>query len=118
MLRSVVVHDPTDARLATGDVFFAIGVESPTVAVHFACRAHAVTVLIRGAAALDEEAAATAEGCGVAVVLVDPAVSWSHLCGLVYGLVLEGRETESRGADRPICSRSPTPSRRRSGGRW
>lgn len=28
-------------------------------------------------------------------MMVDPAVSWSELAGVVYGLVLEGRETES-----------------------
>ena len=34
-------------------------------------------------------------GEGVAVMVVDPAVSWSELAAVVYGLVLEGRETES-----------------------
>ena len=28
-------------------------------------------------------------------MLADPALSWSQLAGVVYGLVLEGRETES-----------------------
>ncbi|MEU0482808.1 M1 family aminopeptidase, partial [Streptosporangium sp. NPDC006013] len=32
---------------------------------------------------------------GVAVLLADPAVSWSQLAGVVYGLVLESRETAS-----------------------
>ncbi len=94
-LGSVVVHDPTDARVATGDVFLAVGVESPTEAVRLAGRTRAVAVLVRGTAPLDEGAASAAHECGVAVVLVDPAVSWSQLSGLVYGLVLEGRETES-----------------------
>lgn len=95
MLRSVVVHDATDARVGTGDVFLAIGVESPTEAVRLAGRAHAVAVLVRGTAPLDGDAVSAAHERGMAVVIVDPAVSWSHLSGLAYGLVLEGRETES-----------------------
>lgn len=95
MLRSVVVHDPTDARVATGDVFLAVGVQSSTDAVRLASRARAVALLVRGTAPLDEEAVSAAQELGVAVVLVDPAVSWSQLSGLAYGLVLEGRETES-----------------------
>ena len=41
---------------------------------------------------LGPTASATAEHAGIAVVLADPEVSWSHLTGLAYGLVLEGRE--------------------------
>lgn len=93
MLGSVALHDPTDARVATGDVFLAVGVESPTESVRLAGRAHAAAVLVRGLAPLDKEAVCAAQECGVAVVLVDPAVSWGQLSGLVYGLVLEGRET-------------------------
>jgi hypothetical protein len=95
MLRSLVVHDPTDARGATGDVFLAVGVESPSEAVRLAGGAQAEVVLVRGSAPLDPEAESAAHECGAAVVLVDPAVSWSQLAGLAYGLVLEGRETES-----------------------
>ena len=95
LLRSVVVHDPTDSRVATGDVFLAVGVGSAAEAVRLAARVHAVAVLVRGAAPLEEDAVSAAEAAGVPVVLVDPAVSWSQLSGLAYGLVLEGRETES-----------------------
>ena len=93
MLGSVAVHDPTDVRVATGDVFLAVGVESPIEAVRLAGRAHAAAVLVRGTAPLDKEAVRAAHECGVAVVLVDPAVSWGQLSGVAYGLVLEGRET-------------------------
>jgi hypothetical protein len=94
MLRSVVVHDPTDVRLATGDMFLAIGLDADS-AIAAASRARASAVLIRAAGALDEATSRRADELGLAVVLVDPEVSWSHLSGLVFGLVLEGRETES-----------------------
>src|SRR5918997_5748416 len=93
MLGSVALHGPTDARVATGDVFLAVGVESPIEAVRLAARAHAAAVLVRGTAPLDQEVVCAAHECGVAVVLVDPAVSWGQLSGVAYGLVLEGRET-------------------------
>ncbi|MEV4187866.1 PucR family transcriptional regulator, partial [Streptosporangium canum] len=35
-LRSVVVHDPTDPRPATGDVFLSVGVDSAAEAVRLA----------------------------------------------------------------------------------
>src|SRR5690606_36391093 len=92
-LRSVVVHDPPDPAPATGDVFLAVGVESAAEAVRLGKAARAAAVLVRdeaGGAAAREGIAA-----GLAVLLVDPAVSWSQLLGVVYGLVLEGRETEA-----------------------
>src|SRR4051794_11659420 len=95
MLRSLVVHDPTDPRTATSDVFLAVGVDSPAEAVGLAGSAHAAVVLVRAPAPLEPAVSATAEHAGIAVVLADPEVSWSHLTGLAYGLVLEGRETES-----------------------
>lgn len=94
-LRSVVVHDPTDPRPATGDVFLSVGVESAAEAVRLARAARAAAVLVREDAPLDEKALADAREGGVAVLLVEPAVSWSQLFGVVYGLVLEGRETEA-----------------------
>ncbi|MEV0590021.1 PucR family transcriptional regulator [Nonomuraea cavernae] len=104
-LRSVVVHDPTDPRAATGDVFLAVGVESAAEAVRLSRAARATVVLVRegtalgeralGETALDETVLAEARDGGVAVLLVDPEVSWSQLFGVVYGLVLEGRETEA-----------------------
>ncbi|WP_433500865.1 PucR family transcriptional regulator [Sphaerimonospora sp. CA-214678] len=94
-LGSVVVHDPTDPRPATGDVFLSVGVESAADAVRLAREARAAAVLVRGTPPLDEGALAQARDGGIAVLLVEPAVSWSQLFGVVYGLVLEGRETDA-----------------------
>ena len=94
-LRSVAVHDPTDTRPSTGDVFLAVGVESAADAVRLARSARAAAVLVRGTPPLDEDALAASRDSGIAVLLVEPAVSWSQLSGVVYGLVLEGRETEA-----------------------
>ncbi|WP_030507380.1 PucR family transcriptional regulator [Microbispora rosea] len=93
-LRSVAVPDATDGRVA-GDVLLAVGAGSVTEAVRWAVAAQAVVVLVRAGAETAREAAVAGESNDVAVMLVDPAVSWSHLVGVVYGLVLEGRETES-----------------------
>ncbi|GAA4763536.1 PucR family transcriptional regulator [Actinomycetospora chibensis] len=95
LLRSLIVHDPTDTRVATGDVFLAVGLDTPDVAVRLAARARAAVALVRAPAPLEPTVQASAEEAGVAVVLAEPEVSWSHLTGLAYGLVLEGRETEA-----------------------
>ncbi|MDD7941550.1 helix-turn-helix domain-containing protein [Actinomycetospora lutea] len=95
LLRSLVVHDPTETPTASGDVFLAIGVDSPAHAVDLAARAGATALLVRAPSPVEPDMVAAAEAAGIAVVLADPAVSWSHLTGLAYGLVLEGRETES-----------------------
>lgn len=95
VLRSLVVHDPTEERTTTGDAFLAVGVESPAEAVRLAGRARAAVVLIRASSPLAPSAVAAAEEAGVAVILAGREVSWSQLTGLAYGLVLEGRETES-----------------------
>ncbi|MBB5956996.1 hypothetical protein FHS29_003589 [Saccharothrix tamanrassetensis] len=94
-LRSVVVRDAADDRPATGDVFLAVGAGSAVEAVRWAAAARAAVVLVRGGAEHEREAAEAGDAEGVAVMVVDPAVSWSELAGVVYGLVLEGRETES-----------------------
>ncbi|WP_182900048.1 CdaR family transcriptional regulator [Microbispora sp. H10830] len=93
-LRSVAMPDATDGRV-TGDVLVAVGAGSVTEAVRWAVAAQAKVVLVRAGAETAREAAVSGESNDVAVMLVDPAVSWSHLVGVVYGLVLEGRETES-----------------------
>ncbi len=93
-LRSVAMPDATDGRV-TGDVLVAVGAGSVTEAVRWAVAAQATVVLVRAGAETAREAAVAGESNDVAVMLVDPAVSWSHLVGVVYGLVLEGRETES-----------------------
>lgn len=95
LLRSLIVHDPTDTRTATGDVFLAVGVDTPDRAVHLAAQARATVVILRASTPLEPGVQETAEESGLAVVLAEPAATWSHLIGLAYGLVLEGRETEA-----------------------
>lgn len=91
-LRSVVMHEATGDRTVVGDVLLGIGARSDKEAVRWAASARAVVVLIRGS---DDDSAFGGADEGVAVMVVDPAVSWSELAGVIYGLVLEGRETES-----------------------
>lgn len=90
-LRSVVMHENADGRAVIGDVLLAIGAPSAEEAVRWAVAARAVAVLIRD----DEGAAFATAGQPIAIMVVDPAVSWSELAAVVHGLVLEGRETES-----------------------
>ncbi|MGW6449827.1 PucR family transcriptional regulator [Lentzea sp. NPDC055074] len=94
-LRGVVLRDAADDRAEVGDVYLAVGTGSVAEAVGAAVAARAVVVLVRGGEALLADAVAVGEAQGVAVMLADPALSWSQLAGVVYGLVLEGRETES-----------------------
>ncbi|OAP21690.1 hypothetical protein A4R44_07483 [Amycolatopsis sp. M39] len=84
------MDDPADPRELRGDVYLAVGVDSVREAVERATAARASVVLVRGATPPGPEADSQ-----VAVLLVDPEVSWGQLAGVVYGLVLEGRETES-----------------------
>ncbi|MCA2229335.1 NAD(P)/FAD-dependent oxidoreductase [Nonomuraea aurantiaca] len=105
-LRSVAVPDATD-RHVTGDLLLAVGTSSIAEAVRWAAAAHAAAVLVRPvetstatpcaspSAAAEREAAALGDQLGVAVLVADSAVSWSQLVGVVYGLVLESRETAS-----------------------
>ncbi len=93
-LHSVAMHDPADPRVVLGDVFLGVGVAPTVEAVDLAAAAHASVVMLRGDA-LGADAVAAAEKHGLAVVMLDPAVSWTQLAGMVYGLVLEGRETAS-----------------------
>jgi hypothetical protein len=94
-VRGVVLHDATDPQAVQGHVLLAVGAGSVAEAVEWAVSARALAVLVRGGAEVEREAASVGESRGVAVLVVDPAVSWSQLAGVVYGLVLEGRETES-----------------------
>jgi hypothetical protein len=91
-LSSVVMHEASGERPVVGDVLLAIGARSVKEAVRWAVSARAAVVLVRGG---DDRTAFVGEGESVAVLVVDPAVSWSELAAVVYGLVLEGRETES-----------------------
>ncbi|WP_204250953.1 hypothetical protein, partial [Saezia sanguinis] len=85
MIRSVAVHDATGSEAAPGDIFLAVGAGSVSEAVHGARAAKAVAVLVRGGSDAEREAAAIGPGGGVAVLVVDPAVSWNQLTGVVYG---------------------------------
>jgi PucR-like helix-turn-helix protein/diguanylate cyclase with GGDEF domain len=91
-LRSVVLHEVTDDRTVIGDVLLGIGADSVREAVRWAASAHAVVVLIRGG---DDDTTFGGADEGVAVMVIDPAVTWSELAAIIYGLVMEGRETES-----------------------
>lgn len=89
-LRSVVIPEPH----VTGDVLLAIGAHSVAEAAAQAEAARASAVLIRASADLvDTDLAGAPEH--IAMLRVDPAIPWSEMAGVVYGLVLEGRETES-----------------------
>lgn len=90
-LRSVVIHETGVDRPVLGDVLLAIGAGSLKEAVRWASAARAVVVLTRAA---DEPRTFDDAEAG-AVMVVDETVSWSELAAVVYGLVLEGRETES-----------------------
>ncbi|MEO8813852.1 MAG: helix-turn-helix domain-containing protein [Mycobacterium sp.] len=91
-LSSVVMHEATGDRAVLGDVLLAVGARSIKEAVRWAVAAKAVAVLARAG---DDRSAFVGEGESIAVLIVDPAVSWSELAAVVYGLVLEGRETEA-----------------------
>lgn len=94
-LRSVAMHDPTDPGPTVGDAFLAVGVATMAQAVQLAAAAHAIVVLVRTGDEPSAEEREAAREHGVALLLIDPSVSWSQVSGVVYGLVLEGRETES-----------------------
>ena len=91
-LASVVIHEAAADRPVVGDVLLAIGAGSLGEAVRWAVSARAVVVLIRGG---EEPIAFDGDAQVGAVMVVDETLSWSELAGVIYGLVLEGRETES-----------------------
>ncbi len=91
-LRSVVIHETPEDRPVVGDVLLAVGAGSLDDAVRWAASARAAVVVLR-----DDETPMTFDGVTDvgAVLVIDPTVSWSAVAAVVYGLVLEGRETES-----------------------
>ncbi|OBA76782.1 PucR family transcriptional regulator [Mycobacterium sp. 1554424.7] len=91
-LRSVVIHESTAERSPVGDVLLAIGAGSLAEALGWAATARAVVVLTRADAEPTEPDDGIERG---AVMVLDPSVAWSEVAVVVYGLVLEGRETES-----------------------
>ncbi|MCF6389009.1 helix-turn-helix domain-containing protein [Mycobacterium sp. MBM] len=87
VLRSVVLPEATEhSGTAIGDVLLAVGAGSVPEALRWATASQSVAVLCRADAV-------AAEDSDIAVLMVDPTVSWSELAAIVYGLVLEGRET-------------------------
>lgn len=90
-LRSVVIHEATSDRAVVGDVLLAIGAGSVKEAMRWATAARAVVVLMRGG----DEPITFEDADAGAVMVADETVSWSELAAVVYGLVLEGRETEA-----------------------
>jgi hypothetical protein len=90
-LRSVVIHEEVAGAARVGDVLLAIGAASLSEALRWAESARAVVVLARD----DEPRAKFDYDAAAAVMVLDPSVSWSEVAAVVYGLVLEGRETES-----------------------
>lgn len=94
-LRSVAVHDPASPGITVGDAFLALGVPSLPRSVELAFDARAKVVLARVEQEPEPAVLAGAHECGLHVLLLDPHASWSQVAGVVYGLVLEGRETEA-----------------------
>ena len=91
-LRSVVIHETKGDRAVVGDVLLAIGADTVTQAVHWAVSARAAVVLLRGDG---QEVTFDGASEALAIMVVDEAVAWSEVAAVVYGLVFEGRETES-----------------------
>ncbi|WP_197376248.1 PucR family transcriptional regulator [Mycolicibacterium baixiangningiae] len=91
-LRTVVMHEERDV---VGDVLLAVGADSVATAVAWARAARAAVVLVRADSDDVGQGLGAAEPGHPAVLTVDPDVSWSELAAVVFGLVLEGRETES-----------------------
>lgn len=89
-LRSVALPKALEGRAVAGDVLLAIGADSVDQALEWAAAAHAVITVVRGDG--DQEPITHPT---VAVLLIDPTMSWGELAAAVYGLVLEGRETAS-----------------------
>jgi hypothetical protein len=91
-LRSVAIHEALAERPVVGDVLLAIGTRSLREAAQWAAAAHAVVVLMRDT---DEPTTFDTDAEPGALMVIDETVSWTEVAAVVYGLVLEGRETES-----------------------
>ncbi|MEU6564859.1 PucR family transcriptional regulator [Nocardia nova] len=94
-LHSVTVHDPIRPHAATGDVFLAVGATDLAHTLALAAEARATVIITRTTEPPGERIRRALEESGSALLTVDPSVSWSQIASVVYGLVLEGRETES-----------------------
>jgi hypothetical protein len=74
-----------------------VAADSVEEAVRWALAARAAVVLVRDDAGSARPASAldvVDEKQSVAVMVVDQAVSWSEVAAVVYGLVLEGRDSD------------------------
>lgn len=88
-LRSVVLREDRDV---VGDVLLGVGAGSLDTALAWARAARASVLLVREDD-VDLGQSETAEH--TAIMTVAAEVSWSEVAAVVFGLVLEGRETES-----------------------
>ncbi|OBS03170.1 PucR family transcriptional regulator [Mycobacterium gordonae] len=91
-LRSVVLHEATPVGPVTGDVLLAVDAGTCEQALEWAESARAVVVLVRDRVV---PSSFDTKGGPGAVLVVEESLSWSELAAVAYGLVLEGRETES-----------------------
>ncbi|EHB58382.1 putative transcriptional regulator, PucR family [Mycolicibacterium rhodesiae JS60] len=91
-LRSVAMPETAEGHTVIGDVLLGVGARSVREAMCWAATARALVVLTR-----NHNDDATFDGLAedVAVLVIDPSMSWSEVAAVVYGLVLEGRETAS-----------------------
>ncbi|MCP3801603.1 helix-turn-helix domain-containing protein [Allokutzneria sp. A3M-2-11 16] len=90
-LRGVALHDPTEEYpTAPSDVLLGLGTKTVAAAVRLIGTTNAAVLVLHGRQPLDERISAAARKAGVAVLLVDPEVPWSHLAGVVHTLVLGG----------------------------
>ncbi|MGE2815867.1 PucR family transcriptional regulator [Mycobacterium heidelbergense] len=91
-LRSVVIHETAGDHTVVGDVLLAIGADTVAQAVQWAASAGSVVVLVR-----DDGQQVTFDGASaaLAIMVLDEEMAWSEVAAVVYGLVMEGRETES-----------------------
>ncbi|MGV0793572.1 PucR family transcriptional regulator [Mycolicibacterium sp. XJ1819] len=91
-LHSVVLPETADGRTVTGDVLLAVGADSTKQALRWARNARATVVLLRSDG---EQITFSSKAPPAAVMSIDPSVPWSEVAAIVFGLVMEGRETES-----------------------
>ena len=87
-LRSVALPESVGERIVSGDVLLAVGAPDLETALGWARKAHAAVVLVR-------ESDPPGTDGDVAVIAIEPDLAWSELAAVVFGMVLEGRETES-----------------------
>lgn len=93
VIRGVSMHDPAAAEAEAGDIFLAVGAETAEHGVRLGMEAKAVAVVMRGTH--EAEGTTLAHAHDITLLSVDTAASWGQIASIVYGLVLEGGETES-----------------------